>query len=153
MRYWCFPWHGSQLRLVTGWPFLKSLIYLCLSISFRQYKFGVKFVCRLASLPFLWGSCLATRGGLLRFHVPPYCYEFHQRSPALSPERCMVLPSDFPTHPPTPGSCKFLFIQMDTLSSLMFLPTPDRDPILCLSSPTQFLPSLCLLCLFSSLFK
>ena len=36
------PWDGSQVRLVTGWPFLQSLLQFCPCISFRQEKFCIK---------------------------------------------------------------------------------------------------------------
>ena len=28
VRVWCLPWDGSQGRLVTGWPFLHTYIYI-----------------------------------------------------------------------------------------------------------------------------
>ena len=49
-------WDGFWVSLVTGWPFLQSLLHLY--ISFRQDKFWVKsFVSGLVSLSFHWGSC------------------------------------------------------------------------------------------------
>ena len=37
------PWDDSQIRLVTGWPFLQSLFHFCPDISFRQEQFWIKF--------------------------------------------------------------------------------------------------------------
>jgi hypothetical protein len=37
-----YPWDGSQIELVIGWPFLESLFHLCPCISFRQVNFGVE---------------------------------------------------------------------------------------------------------------
>lgn len=36
------PSDESQVRLVTGWPFLFSMFCCCPCISFRQEQFGVK---------------------------------------------------------------------------------------------------------------
>jgi hypothetical protein len=37
-----YAWGGSQAGLVTGWPFLQSLLNFCPCIFFGQEKFWVK---------------------------------------------------------------------------------------------------------------
>jgi hypothetical protein len=54
------PWFGFKVDLKIGWPFLQSLLHLCVCIAFRREKFGAKsFVVELVSLYLHWGSCLA----------------------------------------------------------------------------------------------
>jgi hypothetical protein len=65
------PWDESQVKSVIGWPPPQSLLHPHACISCRQDKFWVEsFVGGLVSLLLHWGSCLATGGGLLRFHIP-----------------------------------------------------------------------------------
>ena len=60
------PWDGSLVEPVIGWPFPQSLLHF----SCMQDKFWVEnFVGGLVSLRHHWGSCLATGGGLLKFHI------------------------------------------------------------------------------------
>jgi hypothetical protein len=38
-----YAWNGSQVEVISGWPFLESLLHFCPCISFRQEQFWVKF--------------------------------------------------------------------------------------------------------------
>ena len=69
------PWDGSQVS-----HFLSLLLCLCF---YSQDKFWLESsVGGLVSLLLHWGFCLATVGGLYRFHIPIVC-ESQLRSPPL----------------------------------------------------------------------
>lgn len=68
---WYLPlrWASSWTSYSLAIPSDLVLSYAC--ISFRQDKFGVQsFVSWLVSILFHWGSCLATVGRPLSFHIP-----------------------------------------------------------------------------------
>jgi hypothetical protein len=131
-------WDGFWVSLVTGWPFLQSLLHLY--ISFRQDKFWVKsFVSGLVSLSFHWGSCwlqeVASSGS-------PLLRSSALTSGNLPYPRSLELPRDssLPTPNLTPNSCRFPFILLTFWASLLSLSAPDPassspPPVLSLPLP------------------
>ena len=146
---WCL-----HMGNVSGWnsyclviPSVSALLQRNPCISCRQDTFWVEsFVSELLFLLLHWHSCLATRVGLFRLHIPnavslSWGYLIDSWEPSLSLVSDMTLRCT-----PTPqASCRFLFTHC--WPSLLFLPTPDPDQPLPLPipSPTQFLLSICFL--------
>ena len=115
---------GSQVGLVTGWPFFQSLLHFCPCISFRQGQFWVKnFRCVGGPIPPLGAMSIYWRWPLQVLSA--LFWIFWQMSSPLHPGSllhacCLGLSSDSPTSPSITANYFYSFSWPSGLISCLF---------------------------------
>ena len=121
------PWDGPQVRPVTGWPLLQSLLHYCPCIHFRQQFWTRNFDCVLV-IPFLhWGPVYLTEvdsSSSLSTLLCNLAKVTHIES--LEPPKCWIFPCILLT---LWASLLFLLLPHSTLNLLLlFLPPRYLPP-------------------------